>query len=857
MPDIKVGQSEYANTYPIFPHINFPMNNFYFIPQAWLCTAPYLSPSCMVSLFDQLPPSLPPSPSLRHNTDLRRPHLTVDISGSHAVPQSSPARGSLAQGQQPPRRRRSGLNESRKSLSGSRSGPRASLGDTHRSKTSLSETVKKIMVQEQRERERRALEVRNSPGPSPAASPKAHRGTTRAHEDVDKVRRFLTELAGKAERARRAVQQRDATPSPKKPSPPPSPQKVPVFKKTTSSPPAAPASPVVEKEEHKDDAPLAVSAMSLPMVEPEEKIEEQIEEKNEEKIEDNLEEDSNLNSTVPREEKETINDEIVQEVIPPPQPQPKPRPKRRRAKQTADNEVEQRTCPLNWPATKRAGSPARSGGGAIGAGVVPPAPPPEDSTVPPSPPPQNIRGALYVDPYTNTMENAYDTPPKSPPRRKRREAHSPSRKQVARAAKDMGQSGHRVTIELEMVSSASGKCSVMRYISCERLGWAYAFWDGNKEPCSEVRGLHYSTETRQVSDQNGIGGELVARDTYHALTALVTFAGLADIPHNIFLSAPRYAGDDVFNTPLKGKAAARIARYEANPMIITKVGAPSTANTPYANSWGVFKEWLSGDEPDHVFDSKWQHTHVNIKIKGQGGGAIELHRSPHGHPHCAVVKQALSYGSYTFYFDVQRGATGITIGVCKKTPQLNEGIAGLPDCISYGSVGEVWRHGRELVAAESYSAGDCIGVHVDLIRGSLAFSRNGVLQDLVFNRLIGAYKVVVCMEEEGTLVEMLEDGLDVELSYAEDDDEDSATPSEEDDDNEVVQQAEVWRVGEGEEGEGFYREGWWTYKKMGIFVASSESTKKYGDCPEATQKLSIKLAINEKVFSLFHLTVIS
>ena len=343
--------------------------------------------------------------------------------------------------------------------------------------------------------------------------------------------------------------------------------------------------------------------------------------------------------------------------------------------------------------------------------------------------------------------------------RSRHEVIAPRKPPLHEPKEQLGKGARRVTIEVEMTSPA-GQTGVMRYIASEGLTWAYAFWGGEKDPISEVRGFHYSPDTQQLSDQNGVGGQLVAAEVYPSLEALVSFANLATISHNIHLSAAALRKGSP--SPRQHQRSSTLALVPGDtPAATTQQHSPTAASglaatggvtvshAPFANSWGLFKSWLGNDPPD-AGASTWGPTHQAISVRD---ALIELHTLSHDVPHCAVARRTLSHGTYQYSFVVHEGR-GISIGLAKKTPALDGDLTKLTDGYSYSSVGEVWRHGKELIAAEAFGAGDRIGMHVDLIRGTMSFTKNAKPQNITFNKLIGAYRVVVCLRDPGSVVEL-------------------------------------------------------------------------------------------------------
>eukprot|EP01063_Lacrimia_lanifica_P040472 TRINITY_DN9178_c0_g1_i2.p1 TRINITY_DN9178_c0_g1~~TRINITY_DN9178_c0_g1_i2.p1 ORF type:complete len:812 (+),score=121.34 TRINITY_DN9178_c0_g1_i2:109-2544(+) len=274
--------------------------------------------------------------------------------------------------------------------------------------------------------------------------------------------------------------------------------------------------------------------------------------------------------------------------------------------------------------------------------------------------------------------------------------------------------------------AGNGTVKKMRYVSCEALGWAYVSTPGSANPISEVRCFRFIPETRQLVDQNGIGGILPEYHLSRRLKEIVAFASYCMIAHNITLPST-----GVLNVPTQA------------PRILPRYNQPKSP-------WDLFKAWLGGGGCEPVVSWTVVQGAEDIDIAGE---RIAVPRGKQPGERVCVAKAPVR-GSAVYEMAVLQGTKGINIGVVSgETPRLRRSLNAAGACV-YGCVGEVWRDGRELVGAAAYSTGDVITLHVEADVGTVYWARNGVRQYAVFTKLQGPFYVAVGITEPGTAVEI-------------------------------------------------------------------------------------------------------
>eukprot|EP01059_Diplonema_ambulator_P002795 TRINITY_DN12427_c0_g1_i2.p1 TRINITY_DN12427_c0_g1~~TRINITY_DN12427_c0_g1_i2.p1 ORF type:complete len:754 (+),score=101.11 TRINITY_DN12427_c0_g1_i2:34-2262(+) len=264
-----------------------------------------------------------------------------------------------------------------------------------------------------------------------------------------------------------------------------------------------------------------------------------------------------------------------------------------------------------------------------------------------------------------------------------------------------------------------GLTNTLRYMASEGAGWASTYINDGAIPVSETRRFTYDPISRQLRDQNGVGGTLCNEDLHSTLFDLVTFAEAVNIPHNIRLAGRK--GND------------NSSKRSTSP----RAGSPRS-NTAFDQ----FTHWLKGDAEG---EKMWDICHKDFCIEYERLSLV------HESDVCrnAIGKDEFSFGSGSVEYNmrVTQGDKGFSFGICREGIYLNADVTQMGDVWTYTSRGEIWKCGKEVVGAEPYGYGDVVTVHLNMDKGTVAWSLNGVRQVAFFTQITGTVRLLVSMTE--------------------------------------------------------------------------------------------------------------
>ena len=123
--------------------------------------------------------------------------------------------------------------------------------------------------------------------------------------------------------------------------------------------------------------------------------------------------------------------------------------------------------------------------------------------------------------------------------------------------------------------------------------------------------------------------------------------------------------------------------------------------------------------------------------------------------------QSFSSGVTSWEIRIAQSSTAyVFVGVASSAADLNTFLGGCPN--GWGFIGEqALYHNREKVKiyGESFSAGDVVGVVLDLNNGILSFSRNGKMLGVAFDKIYGELFPAVAFYNVGQELEIVVDGF--------------------------------------------------------------------------------------------------